>query len=570
MGGVFMKKIKKLLGTLLGIALTFGTMGGYVNAAPTENETKTTSQIYAEAMAPGWNLGNTFDGFDTGGDKGEESWGNPKVTKELIHTIKEQGFKSIRMPFTTEMRIGEAPEYKIDEAFLNRYAEVVDWALEEDLYIMINVHHDSWIWAYNIGGDDQAPMEKYIAIWKQLAERFKNYPEKVCFESLNEPFFNGEEAQQIEINNKVNETFYDLIRKSGGKNATRMLVLPTLNTNDSQARCDALYNSIKALNDSNIIATFHYYGYWPFSVNIAGTTTFDETTRVELENAFNRVYDTFVKKGIGVICGEYGLLGFDTSLDAIEHGEMLKYFEYISYYAKTKDITLMLWDNGQHMGRTTYKWSDPELYEMIKADGKKRSSYTETDRVFVNKADKNEDVKLKLTLNGNKLTSITDEKGILQLGKEYTCTDELLTLKGSYIDQVVGKDFGQSMSLKLKYSEGADWTIYINHYKLLELSSATGTIEGLSIPAKFNGTRISTMEAFYKDGSIAGPQNWTSFKEFAYTFAPDYKNNQIIIKDKFFAECNDGEVLLKFYLQSGEIVEYSLTKTGTKVVGKAL
>ena len=78
---------------------------------------------------------------------------------------------------------------------------------------------------------------------------------------------------------------------------------------------------------------------------------------------------------------------------------------------------------------------------------------------------------------------------------------------------------------KIKFSEDTDWTIYINHYKLLELSSATGTIEGLSIPVKFNDTRISTMEAFYKDGSIAAPQNWTSFKEFAYTFAPDYKNN---------------------------------------------
>lgn len=556
--------------TLLGSLLAFGTMGNCSFAATAESAAKTTSQVYAEAMAPGWNLGNTFDGFDTGGDKGEESWGNPKVTKELIHTIKEQGFNSIRMPFTTEMRIGEAPEYKIDEAFLNRYAEVVDWALEEDLYVMINVHHDSWIWAYNIGGDDQAPMEKYIAIWKQLAERFKNYPEKVCFESLNEPFFNGEEAQQIEINNKVNETFYDLIRKSGEKNATRMLVLPTLRTNDDQVKCDALYDSIKSLKDPNIMATFHYYGYWPFSVNIAGTTTFDEKTRSELESAFNRIYDTFVKNGIGVVCGEYGLLGFDTSLDAIEHGEMLKYFEYINYYAKTKDITLMLWDNGQHMGRRTYNWSDPALYEIFKTDGKKRSSYTETDRVFVNKEKGNQDITLKLTLNGNKLNTVSDEKGILTLGKEYTCTDSTLTIKGSYLDKVVGKDFGQSMSLKLKFSEGADWDLYINHYKAPQLSDATGTVEGLIIPVKFNGTKLITMEAFYKDGSIAGPQNWTSFKEFAYTFAPDYEKNQITIKDKFFEECKDGEVLLKFYLQSGEIVEYSLIRTEKTVVGKVL
>ena len=158
------------------------------------------------------------------------------------------------------MRTGEAPEYKIDKKFLDRYAEVVNWALEEDLYVMINLHHDSWNWTSTIGtdGDNSASMERYKTIWIQLADYFKDYPNKVCFESLNEPQFNSSDTTiQLNINDQVNETFYKIVRESGDNNKTRMLVLPTLYTNDSQDRCDALYKSIKKLDDKNIMATGH-------------------------------------------------------------------------------------------------------------------------------------------------------------------------------------------------------------------------------------------------------------------------------------------------------------------------
>lgn len=557
-----------LMGSVLALTTCSGNLWASseeVQVAQNAPKASLSSQEYASAMAPGWNLGNTFDGFDTNGDKGEESWGNPKVTKELIHTIKEQGFNSIRIPFTTEMRIGGAPTYELDKAFLKRYAEVVNWALEEDLYVMVNIHHDSWVWAYNIG-TEEAALEKYEAIWKQLADYFKDYPDKLCFEALNEPYFNGEEKVQIAINNQVNEAFYKIVRASGGKNQTRMLVFPTLQTNDAQNKCDAVYESITSLNDPYIMATCHYYGFWPFSVNIADTTSFDAQTKEELEAAFNRMYNTFTQNKIGVICGEYGLLGFDTSLDAVEHGEMLKYFEYINYYAKQKGITLMLWDNGQHMNRKNYEWSDPSLYDIIKSAGAERSSYTGTDRIFINK-EKNEDVTLKLVLNGNTFKVLSDEKIDLKKDEDYTINKETLTIKGSYLDRLAKGAFGQKKVLKLKCSKGAEWAIYVNYYTQPKLSAAQGTTKALIIPMEFNGSRLITMEANYKDGSIAGPQNWTSYKQFAYTFAPDYEKNQLIIKDKFFEECKDGEINLKLHLQSGEIITYQLMKKGDTVTG---
>lgn len=563
-----MRVLKKVLAAGLSAALLltgFASSGITVKA---EEETVSVSQAYVDAMNPGWNLGNTFDAFDTGGDRGEESWGNPKVTKELIGAIKEQGYHSIRMPFTSVMRTGDASDYKLDETFLARYAEVVNWALDEGLYVMINLHHDSWNWAAAIGADwdDGTSMEHYKAIWTQLADYFKDYPDQVCFESLNEPqFWSGDETRQMEINDEVNQAFYDIVRNSGGKNATRMLVLPTLNTSDSQNRCDALYQMISGLNDKNIIATFHYYGYWPFSTNIAGTTTMDETVVRELEASFDRVYQTFTVNGIGVICGEYGLLGFDKTLSAVEHGEVLKYFEYINYYSKKMNVPLMLWDNGQHMNRTKYVWSDQSLYDIINASWKGRSSYTETDRIFITEKDKNQDIQIKLHLNGNSLKTIWYGDKKITEGKDYQATSDTLELKASFVQSILKDKYGEAAKLKLEFSEGADWILYINYSKSPVIGKGSGDKTGYAIKVKFNGNVLSTLEAVKEDGSGIGPQNWTSYKEYDYAFTVDYKAGTVTFTDKFFNEAEDGTVLVKFHFQNGDTADTEFTISGDKV-----
>jgi endoglucanase len=564
-----MKKAKKLLMIFIVCVFIFSTCMLNTSAVSAESNSTTVSQKYAAAMEPGWNLGNSFDSFDTGGDRGEESWGNPRVTKELIHTIKVQGFNSIRMPFTSDMRTGAAPDYKIDPAFLARYAEVVQWALDEGLYVLIDLHHDSWRWAAAIGADWDSgrSMQRYKAIWAQLADYFKDYPDKVSFESLNEPqFWSGNnDADRIKILEQVNTEFYNIVRNSGGGNATRMLVLPTLNTNDSDDRCESLYNIIKGFNDPNIIATFHYYGFWPFSTNIAGFTTMNDRVTDELKAAFDRVYNRFSVNGIGVICGEYGLLGFDRSPDVVEHGEMLKYFEFVNYYAKTKGFTMMIWDNGCHMDRTNYTWKDQSLYNMLEASWKTRSSYSESDRVFIKDIDKDKDVSIKLILNGNDLKSIYDGKKKLEPGMDYTYANDTITLKKDYVSEVITENYGINATLTLKFSHGADWDVYLTHYSAPILSAAEGTTEGLAIPVSFNGSRLSTLEAAYADGSGAGPQNWTTYKEYAYAFTVDYSANSVTLTNKFFAETHDGEINLKFHFQSGEILEYKILKDGSTV-----
>lgn len=300
---------------------------------------------------------------------------------------------------------------------------------------MINVHHDSWLWVSHMEEKHDETLARYNAAWTQIADRFKDKSDKLMFESINEPRFT-DEAKMEQMLTELNTSFHQIVRNSGGKNAVRPLVLPSLETSPTQPRMDQLYKTITALNDPNIIATVHYYGFWPFSVNIAGYTTFEKDIKNDITQTFDNVYNTFVAKGIPVIVGEFGLLGFDKDTGVIEQGEKLKFFEYLTYYLKEKKMTSMLWDNGQHFNRKTYKWSDSELHNVLMSGLKERSSSTESDLVYLKKGATIKDTKVKLNLNGNKLTTISVNGKYLTKGKDYTLNGEELTLKASQLKKL--------------------------------------------------------------------------------------------------------------------------------------
>ncbi|MNB90589.1 Endoglucanase D precursor [compost metagenome] len=557
------------LSTLLLLMLVSPNISAAASAA--KKPKPTAMQTYVDAMQPGWNLGNTLDA--TGAD--ETSWGNPKVTKELIKKIADQGYRSIRIPVTWDVHIGAAPNYTIEPAYLARVRQVVDWALAEKLYVMINVHHDSWMWVSGMEQKHDEVLARYNAVWKQVAATFKNYPNKLMFESINEPRFTDggttDEAKATAMLNELNKSFHSIVRSSGGKNSARPLVLPSLESSPTQERMDVLYQTITGLKDPNLIATVHYYGFWPFSVNIAGYTKFDADTQNDIIQTFDKVHATFTVKGIPVILGEYGLLGFDQSTAAIEQGEKLKFFEFLGYYLKEKRITSMLWDNGQHFGRTTYKWSDPQLFTMIKTSWTTRSATAESDLIYLEKDAAVKDTTVLLNLNGNKLKSLSVAGSKLKQGSDYTLSGNKLTIKAAKLKSLTksGK-LGVNATLTAKFNKGAAWTFKLTVYAKPKLSNATGTTTSFKIPAAFNGDSLATMEAVYAAGGNAGPQNWTPYKEFAYTFSPSYSTGEISLTENFFKEVNDGEVILKFHFWSGKIVSYKLTKSGTAVSGEAI
>jgi len=305
---------------ILSLAIVVALLAAVVPNAALAAAPSSAMQSYVEAMQPGWNLGNSLDAV--GAD--ETAWGNPRITKELIQNISAQGYKSIRIPVTWDSHIGAAPNYQIEAAYLNRVQEVVQWALDANLYVMINVHHDSWLWISKMESQHDQVLARYNAIWRQIADKFKNSPNKLMFESVNEPRFTDggttDEAKQQKMLDELNVSFFNIVRNSGGQNATRPLVLSTLEASPTQERMTALYNTMTKLNDKNLIATVHFYGFWPFSVNIAGYTKFDAETQNDITTTFDNVYNTFVAKGIPVVVGEYGLLGFDKNTGVIEQG----------------------------------------------------------------------------------------------------------------------------------------------------------------------------------------------------------------------------------------------------------
>jgi endoglucanase len=519
------------------------------------------------AMQPGWNLGNSLD--STGSD--ETSWGNPRITQSLINNVRAQGFKSIRIPVTWGHHQGPAPSYTIEAAYLTRVKEVVDWGLAADLYVMVNVHHDSWEWVANMPGDHTNVLARYNAVWTQLADRFRTSSPKLLFESINEPQFTGSsgDAQNAALLHELNTSFHRIVRQSGGNNATRLLVLPTLHTSSDQARINELVSTFNSLGDPNLVATVHYYGFWPFSVNIAGFTRFDATVQQDLTDSFDRVYNAFVTRNIPVIIGEYGLLGFDRHIGTIEQGEKLKFFEYLGQYARTRQLTTMLWDNGQHFGRTSFQWSDPELFAQIKSSWTTRSGTASTDQVFNLRSSAISPKTITLNLNGASFLGVRQGSTDLAPGSDYTVAGSQLTFTTSALTRLSGnRAYGVNATVQVRFSQGVPWRVNILTYDPPVQQNASGTTSSFAIPTTFRGDLLATMEAKYADGSNAGPQNWTSFKEFDVTFAPNYSANVITLTSALFAEVNNGaRVTLTFHFWSGTRVTYFVTKSGSSVTG---
>jgi endoglucanase len=177
---------------------------------------------------------------------------------------------------------------------------------------------------------------------------------------------------------------------------------------------------------------------------------------------------------------------------------------------------------------------------------------------------------IKLNLNGNALKAIRAGADKLRLGTDYELNGDVLTVKASLLSKLTAAgQFGENAVLTAKFNSGADWHFDVLYYDTPKLQNVEGTTSDFAIPTAFNGDRLATMEAVYATGGNAGPQNWTPFKEFAYTFEPSYDTNQIKLKPNFFNEVNDGVVQLKFHFWSGEIVNYTISKNGASIVGEA-
>lgn len=512
---------------------------------------------YVAAMQPGTNWGNTLDAVPD-----ETSWGAPTTTQPMIRGLAAKGYKSLRLPVTWQNHMGPAPDYKIDPAWMDRVQQIVDWSLDANLYVMLNIHHDGWVG--DLGHDHDAVLDRFQKVWLQIATRFKNYPNKLSFESKNEPGFQDENGHDLSddqmrtLMDEVNTAFFNVVRGTGGGNATRPLVLPPVYTSSDQPMLDSLKATMAHLNDPNLIATVHYYGYYPFSVNMGGETKFGELEKHWVDTPFTAVHDTFVASGIPVIVGEWGVL----SGDNIESGEMLKYHEYVAQYARTKGLTMMLWDTGGVYNRTTQDWqpANRDLAEIIRQAETGRATTSERDLLFLKPGASSQDTIINLNLNGNTLVSVQDGATTLKYGTDYIYSDNHLTIKSKILSKYFAGAYEEKTTLAINSNSGPAWRIHVR-YAASPIVSAFKVVSGadLLIPTAFNGDVLATIESKYADGTNAGPVGWSAFPFWGSDFHPDYANHAIILSKSFFSGAPSGSIVnLAFYFWSGKVLTYQI------------
>lgn len=545
-------------------AATAGSAAQSTTPAPQDS---TDAMRFVAAMQPGYNVGNSLDAIPT-----ETSWGNPPISQALLLKAKSLGYRSIRVPVTWGIHEGAAPGYTVDPAFMARVKQVVDWALSDGFYVVLNVHHDSWQWITNMPTDPSGVTAHYEATWIQIADEFKNEPRKLIFEADNEQGFSGVSNDQGEtLLNALQTDFFNIVRQSGGRNATRYLLLSTLGDTPSKPLMDALYTEIESLHDPDLIASFHYYGFWPFGVNIAGYNTFDATSQQDMDTDFSLMHSEFIARGIPVYDGEVGLFNdYNGNQYNIERGETLKYYEALGYEARINGVTLNYWDDGGRIiNRNTLQLFDPGTFALTKAAEETRSGTASNDTVYVPKASPITDKTLTLNLNSLSFRALYDGSQRLREGSDYTLAGDQLTLASSLVTRLVGaQSYGVNATLEARFSDGVPWQINVVTNAAPVLAAASGTTGSFTIPTAFDGDMLSMMQSVYPDGSNAGQASWTAYQEYGSSFSADYANRDIVLTSAFLDSLTDGSrVSLTFHFWSGATATYYVTKPGSTVTG---
>lgn len=316
-------------------------------------EVKASEQTAAEVVSDirvGWNLGNSLNCFsnkeDTESDiaKYETMWRNPRATREMIHTVKKVGFNAIRIPVTYYNHIDK--NGIIDARWLARVAEVVQYCLDEDMYVIINIHHDT-------GKGDTKPIQANVAnlekykkyvenIWTQVASYFKEYDYRLMFESMNEtldmtaqnPWYGNENSWTAM--NQLNQVFVDVVRASGGNNLNRNLIVNTYGAQTTSG-------PIKYFEMPNDLVPNHL---------IIGVHTF-ASKQSDISNYSWSLFSQFVSKGYPVIISEFGT-SYKEKLS-----ERITSAINVVNYGNMYGIKCFWWDDGgdyKLLDRNTNKW----------------------------------------------------------------------------------------------------------------------------------------------------------------------------------------------------------------------
>lgn len=504
------------------------------------------SQI-VEAMGPGWNLGNQLESV-TDNVPEETNWGNPVITEKLIQSVKAAGFKSIRIPVSYFAKIDDDKDYTIDSKWLDRVQEVVNYCIKNDLYAVINIHGDGYNtidggWLLCNGKNQTEIKKKYKKVWKQIAERFKNYDEHLLFESMNEEFdgsYSEPNKEYYQNINDYNQIFVDTVRKTGDNNTKRWLIIPGWNTNIDYTAGDYGFKlptdqyRDKSIDkeEQRIMISVHYYSPWDFCGGENGvitqwgneaddpsktSTTCDETY---MKNQLNLMKTTFADKGYPVFIGEYGSID-KTSYDSENEYYRAYFARKLCQLSRKNGCIPMYWDNGYNgvhgfglFDRTTCEVTQPVIIDAIMEGFGQKASQNSTlmsVRLYVS------DSKYWTTIQSDNTARITKKGGTYTLklkgDKDMLSNITTIALKDCNVElgNQTKSDFTNAQIVidKVRFN-GTDYTVKENkndevfsekgslQMELInQWSEAEPMIEGLQKKESF-----SFQDAGYKDENV--------------------------------------------------------------------
>jgi endoglucanase len=351
-----------------------------------------------DELVIGWNLGNTFDAHsatlkDPTPEKQETLWGNPVTTKAMIDTLKDAGFNTIRVPVTWYPMTGEAPDYEIKAEWLDRVQEVVDYVIDNDMYCILNTHHEG-SWLEPLPEKEEELSERIAKVWTQIAQRFAGYDEKLIFEGLNEPRtegstneWSGGTQEECDVLYALEQVFVDTVRATGGNNTYRHLMAATYAASVAPFTWNTSAPDFVMPNDpsNKIIVSMHTYSPYNFALNMWDDNQTNEwgadEDRSSLSWEMESLYNRFGANGIPVILGEFGAVNRPDVVDE-ETGEVIALNEdiradWVNHYiteAKKYGMKCVWWDNGVTTGngerfgifnRRTLEFDFPVLLEAI-------------------------------------------------------------------------------------------------------------------------------------------------------------------------------------------------------------
>lgn len=387
------KRFLHLFSLMLAVLMLIPCVGSAEEAEAVDNGVMREGLTALEAtrlMGNGINLGNTLEACDNNvGIKTntplsyETHWGQPKTTQTMIDGMKAAGFDTIRIPvawMTNATHLYEG-DYTIDADYMDRVEEVVRYARKAGMYVIINDHWDGgW---YGMFGSESAEtralaMEAYKGMWQQIAERFRDYSDYLIFESANEELgtrFDENSAlycsdsvvtylnddERYALTNEINQTFVDVVRATGGNNATRFLLIAGYGTNIDQT-CDDRFQMPKDTADSKLMVSVHYYDPWSYcgASSAVSATKWGKVSDYEYLDQQLAKMTKFTEAGYGVVIGEYGALPCS---DGLKDNTLAYHTAFLDACTKY-DLTNCLWDCSGLYKRVSQTFADDDILAM--------------------------------------------------------------------------------------------------------------------------------------------------------------------------------------------------------------